>query len=200
MTLTYIEDHVVQALEKQIGLFKAKAKFEGFITSYSRQIQDLEDALFQIKNITIDNAVGVTLDNEGSLPGELRVGRPDTDYRLAIKAQIQINSSEGTIEDVLRACLNFDDRNYEIKEHFPAAFIVRLVGVMGVDDPTPAQFLALLQDVKPIGTRPFFQYSENEDDEIFAFSSSNLVETDINTGFGNDAGTTGGSWSDAVGD
>ena len=79
------------------------------------QIQDLEDSSFEVLlNRWIDTAVGVQLDGVGAIVGEAREGRGDDEYRLAIKARIQINFSEATPEDILTALVNFYEAVYHL--------------------------------------------------------------------------------------
>lgn len=129
MALEQITEHVQEALNNLLAQFKGKPKIAGLITSYVNQIQDLEDVFFQLLiDRWLDNAEGVQLDGFGSIVGQAREGKNDDDYRLAIKAKIQLNLSEGTTEDIidiLRAALGLF--TVEVVEYFPAAFTAELV-------------------------------------------------------------------------
>jgi len=199
MTLQYVTTHVEEGLDKRLDYIKKSVKFAGLLESYSNQIQALEDAIHSVYRITIDNAAGVTLDYEGEIVGELRQGREDEPYRLAIKARIQINNSSGTIEDILTALTNFLDRSYEFTEIYPAAFLVRIVdGLDPYNDPDPDLFIALLDDVKPAGVKAYFQYSEDVDLYTFRFASGDVDEANEDDGWENEAQTAGGVWSDMI--
>ena len=102
MALTKKTDHVTEALGNYIQRFKNKPRLMALTTAYLEQIQDLEDALFQlITDRTIETAVGPQLDGIGSIVGEDREGRDDDDYRLAIRVRILLNLTDGTIEQVI---------------------------------------------------------------------------------------------------
>ncbi len=128
--------HVSEALGHLIEQHKDQPTMKKFLTALANQIQDLEDVSFEVfLDRWLDTAVGVQLDGLGDIIGEARMGRPDAAYRLAILAQIQINFSEATPEDILTALVNFYNRTYEMMEIPPACFVVRLVDawVTGID-------------------------------------------------------------------
>jgi len=200
MTLTKTTDHVTEALGNRLEQFKNSPKMAAFITAFVNQIQDLEEASFELYlDRWIDTAVGVQLDGMGSIVGEDREGRGDDAYRLAIKAQIQINFSDATPEDILRALVNFYNRTYEMIEIPPAAFIIRLVDawVTGVDS-DPEDFVSLLNNVNGAGIKAWFQYSIVDDDATFTFASGDALEASTMQGFGDDAQITGGIMSEIV--
>lgn len=102
MTLSYKSTHVTEALGNYIEKFKDKPRLLALTTAYIEQIQDLEDAFYQlITDRTIETAVGTQLDGIGSIVGEDREGRDDSDYRLAIRVRILLNLTDGTIEQVI---------------------------------------------------------------------------------------------------
>lgn len=76
-------------------------RLRGIIESMNDRADELEQALFEIRDeFWIDTATGAQLDVIGSILGESRLGRNDTDYRAAIKAkaaQIVSGESEGII-------------------------------------------------------------------------------------------------------
>lgn len=73
-----------------------------FILSFLKECNPLED-VFQdlLDEKDLDEAQGVFLDFIGTYVGENRNNRNDTDYRQAIKVRIAINTSSGTIEDLI---------------------------------------------------------------------------------------------------
>lgn len=102
MGLSYKSTHVAEALGNYIQKFKGKPRLMALTTAYIEQIQDLEDAFYQlITDRTIETAVGAQLDGIGSIVGEAREGREDEDYRLAIRVRILLNLTNGTIEQVI---------------------------------------------------------------------------------------------------
>lgn len=100
--LVYIPDHEAKAQDRLAAQFKEKPLIQGFLGAFIAQHQGMEDALKQmLEERTIDTAVGKQLDGIGIIVGEDRQGRADDIYRIALKARIGRNTSEGTPDDVL---------------------------------------------------------------------------------------------------
>lgn len=94
--------HVKKARALLIEQYKGRPIIQGFLDSYIKRIQDLEDALWDIINSRrLDLAVGLQLDVLGLLVGELRLGRTDEEYRPSIRIRIRVNRSRGRIVDVI---------------------------------------------------------------------------------------------------
>lgn len=158
--ITKNNDHVEQALAKRIEQFKRKIRFGNLLTSYVAEVQDLEDALFQILDDTnLDSAVGQQLDNIGEIVGEPRNGRDDATYLIAIRARILLNTSEGTIEDIILLILALQSGlEVEILEFFPAAFLAQVntpvdPGLINTD-----QISNIISEGKPVGVRGLAQF------------------------------------------
>jgi hypothetical protein len=100
--LDHMLDHVEQGLDRLLDQYKGKPRIAGWIKAYLRQVQQLEDAAYDvlIKRL-IDNAKDVQLDMVGRIVGELREGRDDDFYRVCIYARVRINRSRGNVDDVL---------------------------------------------------------------------------------------------------
>jgi len=71
------------------------------IAIYSDQIQELENVLVEIANLSIITAEDQTLDNEGSLVDQARFGLTDPNYRVRILSKISQLLSNGTVEDLI---------------------------------------------------------------------------------------------------
>lgn len=114
----------------------ATTNLQKWIVTYTNQIQDLEQAFFQLINErTVDAAVGAQLDGVGSIVGEQRFGRNDPDYRVAIKGRIRLNKSNGTIEDIIAVLRSQIAKTVRITEDsFPAhfeAFFDETIDILG---------------------------------------------------------------------
>lgn len=106
-----ITDHVEAALDRKIEHFSGtKPVLDGVATAIIDQIQDLEDATWDViyKRLLdpapgqTEGARGLQLDIIGKIVGCKRQGYTDDQYVLAIKLQILINKSQGKTEDVLK--------------------------------------------------------------------------------------------------
>lgn len=100
--LDHVLDHVEQGLNLLIDQYKGKPRLTGWLKAYLRQVQDLEDAAYDvlIKRL-IYNAQDAQLDVIGKIVGELRDGRDGEAYRIGIYARVRINRSRGNVDDVL---------------------------------------------------------------------------------------------------
>lgn len=91
-----------------IQQYKDKPKFKGLVEGMNDQANDLETAIFEIRdNFWLDTAEGVQLDVIGLIVGEDRLGRSDADYRDAIKVRIVINTGSGEGETIIFAFTQF---------------------------------------------------------------------------------------------
>lgn len=82
-----------------------------------------------LDQISIQTSTGVQLDKIGELVGIRRNGLSDTEFRAAIKVEVQTLFASGTIPDVLGAIasiLNDPTRTIVFRESFPAAFVVTI--------------------------------------------------------------------------
>jgi len=116
------------AVRRFIEQFKSKPDLETLARIYLRQIQDLEDATFEvILERDLDNAVGVQLETIGKIVGQVRTTPDDDRYRTAIRARIAINLSDATAEDVIKvAKLLLDEfgESFTLRDEPPAQFRV----------------------------------------------------------------------------
>lgn len=94
-------DHVTEGLAQLTGLYEDKPICNAITSSYLAQIQDLENAFFDLLWIRLlANALGVYLDFLGAIVNEPRAGRGDERYRLAIRVKARVNRSHGRTIDI----------------------------------------------------------------------------------------------------
>lgn len=95
-----VESHINDGLQLLTSQFKDKPIVVAMLTAFLKQVQDLENAIFDVhlKGV-LDSAFGKTLDLIGSDVGQPRVnGLADNDYRPLIYAKIGQNISKGNPE------------------------------------------------------------------------------------------------------
>lgn len=129
-----ITDRVDNALDRLITQFKGKPNIETLLTAFVDQNQEKEDALFGVlNNRWVDTAVGDQLDGLGAIVGQIRGGRTDAQYRLAIQAKIAINTSKGTANEVITIySLVTGATIVQIYEYFPGH--VEIYGNASLED------------------------------------------------------------------
>lgn len=97
-----IDDHAEQAVARLAAQFRDKDLIIGLVESLVGPKQHMEDTLQDLlTERTIDTAIGKQLDQFGTIVGEDRQGRNDDEYRIALKARMGRNTSEGTPDDVI---------------------------------------------------------------------------------------------------
>lgn len=94
--------HEAEGVAHLIEQFRGKPKLGAFITLLMTQVQELEDAFFQIVTDTVlAVAIGEQLDGIGRIVDEPRNALDDTDYRLLLTVKFRVIRSTGTIEDLI---------------------------------------------------------------------------------------------------
>lgn len=121
MAIEHITTFVEDAKALVLGAYKGKPRFEALLSSYIKECQKLEDAIWSvILGRMIENAVGVQLDVIGKLVGEQRKGREDDDYRIWITVRIRINRSHGRPKDLLEILRLVEQTGGNYREQYPA--------------------------------------------------------------------------------
>jgi hypothetical protein len=191
-------DHVERGLAKFLGQFRNKPLLSALLRSYLRRVQEVEDATWEvIYNRLLDNAEGVQIDIIGRIVGRGRNNLSDNDYKIAVRAQIRINRSSGRPEDVIdvaRLSLPYVF-TFSYEEIYPAAIYMQVYG--GVDFNVVVLFNNLVK-AKAGGVKLWLNTSPEGPENTFTFASGDVTEDDPNRGFGDDAGTVGGVFTDVI--
>lgn len=154
------------AVRRFIEQFKNKPDLEALARIYLRQLQDLEDALFEIiLERDLDNAVGVQLSVIGDIVQQPRTTSDDDRFRTAIRARIAINLSDSTAEDLIKvANLLFQEfgESYTLRDEPPAQVRVTVIDPLQSAD---ADLLhTLLDEADAGGVRLVLQWNKSLDD------------------------------------
>lgn len=106
-------DHAGRALERLPSQWNNAEKLQGLIQSFSDEINELEDCLFELLNERgIYEAVGAQLDILGALFNINREGRTDTQYRNAILERISVAGQDGTTEVFMQSLRSHTGSNF----------------------------------------------------------------------------------------
>jgi hypothetical protein len=99
-----ITDHAQQAIERLSGQYREKNTLEGTVSLLARQVQDLEDTVFDIlEQRKLAEATGVWLDALGEIADQPRQGFDDDLYRILIYVKIIENLSQGEPAAIISA-------------------------------------------------------------------------------------------------
>ncbi len=148
-----INNHVEQMLARLPGAHQDATLLRGWLSIYGDRTQVLENVIRDINTATlfdIDTAVGINLDQIGSIIEMPRDGRDDTAYRIVIRAQSQLilpeRRTQRNLMKVVRTLLDTPAGNIAYSQASPKSF--RLV--------VPSATLAQLISWVPIlrRTRP----------------------------------------------
>lgn len=169
-TIVPSTDHVERGKAKLLEQFKNSPRMNAILSSYLRRIQELEDAIWEVIIYrTIPNGFGIVLDRIGKIVGRKRAGLDDDDYKIALRAQIRINRSSGTPEDIIDvARLSLPEGfTFQYLEGYPATVIIN------INEQVTFSILTLFRNLimtKDGGVRLLVNYSEDDPAEIFTLA------------------------------
>lgn len=127
--ITRKTDVAGEVVAKLIDQFKNSDKIVEVLNIFGAQLQDAEDAAIDtFEAFNLNTAVGDQLDTLGALVDEIRGGRADEDYRLAIKTKILLIQSQGRFSDmygIVEGVIG-QDLTMRLTESFPAAFFLEV--------------------------------------------------------------------------
>lgn len=150
---TPITTHVQQALARLLTQYSRAPLFQGLLTALINPIQDIENALTDMNTLRyLPEAVGQQLDNIGQIVGISRlVGQSDASYLIAILTQIQINTSDGTPEQLISLFFILTAATQILFfEFFPGDYMIQSPFDPGSTDAAD-QIISILQTASPAG-------------------------------------------------
>lgn len=183
MALSYIDDHVDQALARCAQQYKQSTRLLGLLEAVVDQVQALDDAFWQlaterylftdaeIGSVTVNyEAVGVQLNVIGRILGEDRANLTDDQYRLVLKGKIRILRSSGTAEELVSIFhALFPDAVPTVTTRLPAYVSVQ------IDDPITATEAAIgsrfLRQGRAAGVHGSFRWQQSATAGLFQFDS-----------------------------
>jgi len=165
-----VPDHVAAATSRLCEQFKTKPNIKNLLATLVAPAQALENALWQLlTQRTIDQAIGVQLDALGTIVGRPRDGVTDDEiYRRYVRAQISVNKSHGSVEDILtiaRLVVNDARAALIVRNEGVAAFTLIVVGV-AMSDAVAAVLIKLTIRAAAAGVRPILVYAKAAPDNV----------------------------------
>lgn len=135
MIVPKITTHSQDVLNRLMQQYRDKPKIEGFYGAFAEQIQDLENAIYeldagrQVFDGVMSPAVGVQLDQIGTIVGIQRNGLSDAEYLLFIFGKIAENFSDTTIPTILNILgYVFQAEKVLLQEVYPAGIAIQMLG------------------------------------------------------------------------
>ena len=162
MAFAHIANHAAEALGRLACQFKGTRSHAALLNAYSRQVQDIEDAIWGVvATLSIDTSSGAQLDRIGKVVGRPRQNHTDAQYRAYLRAQILLNRSSGTLPELL-AMLSTVLAGYGANELIgttwsPAAIIIQAIGAIGAAE--PGLLADLLRKGSDAGVLTVFEWS-----------------------------------------
>jgi hypothetical protein len=174
-----ITDHADRGIDRLPSQFRDKPKLEALLRVLLGQVQDVEDALWQLfTQRALAGATGVTLDAIGKLVGQPRNALSDADYRRYISARIATNRSKGKISDlykIARLIINDLDAALYLDNQGNAAAVMKVTGIV-LDDDLAAILIEFLQDAAKAGVRIILESQTDIEDESFTLAISAFLD------------------------
>lgn len=153
MSLTKITTHLQDSLKRLLYQFQGKSGVESLIGAQSKQIQEIEDASYDLTTkYPLQTAEGSTLDRWGVVLDEARLGSNDADFRSRLFFKISRNISNGTPEELIQFFGELVQADsVQIFEIYPGVVILTAVNAQNPADPVLVK--AQLQQLSPAGVR-----------------------------------------------
>lgn len=193
-------DHATRGVSRLLVHFQDKPNMSGLIRAVGAELNEIEQAIADLCNLTIATAEGANLDAEGTIARVLRLGRSDADYRAAIQARLVVLRGNAKIEDLLFALgAALNGQSIEITEPFIRTVYAEITqAIGGANDPSAPQLAEILDAAVPGGVRHFVFYGLVDVAERFTLAPADAIVTDTNLGCAGTAQTTGGRLSGVI--
>jgi len=162
--------HVDSALALLVQQFRGKARLEGVLSALARQVQSLEDTLWDLHlERRPGRATGAQLDGIGRIVGLQRGALADGTYRTHLRARIRLLRSTGTPEEILGmiSMVVGPGASIELNEYQRATILLAVRGRL--TEATDDDVVALVHAAKPAGVRAIAELSEATG--VFTFDS-----------------------------
>ena len=166
--------------EKPAQYLRGKTHAEALFGIFDTRRDGVLTALAQVAaNSVIDDSAGQQLDDLGALLGRERGALDDADYRVWLRAQILLNRSSGTVEQVIQILQTVTGGTVAIADEWPAGFTATL----GVTALTEAQAVALygivLGKARAAGIRGLLHWFNVDPADSFTLDGSASQSLDV---------------------
>lgn len=144
--------HLERAREKLLGQFRNKPKIRALLDSWIRPAQRREDTAYEVAfALNLEAGFGAILDSIGALVQRGREGLSDELYKVALRAKIRVNRSQGKLTDLLAVANLALTGSWYVLDFPPASAVI--VYEDGLDPGEIDPLLSILAEVRPLGIR-----------------------------------------------
>lgn len=171
--IEYIESHCEDAKSLLTQEYKGLPRIEGYLCALGDQCQEVEKTLYQLLTLcNLDTATGVNLVQLGQIVGEEKRDRADDIYRVFIGIRILVNSSDGTIDQLLAIVLKAFGPSCGVYLYENAPMSVQVILPTDIGDIEPLDFTLYLRLAKDAGVRLDFIWTVVDESATFTFNAS----------------------------
>lgn len=179
-----IEENLSQvsdAVKLLIQQFRGKPHVEALLSSYIKQVQELETAIFLVHTQRqFALAEGTQLDGIGQIVGLQRNGADDSFYRVLLMLKVLVNRSKANVDDIILMVhtLSGDVADFEVREFATgvAEFELEIFDILDADQAEIQWVHKFLSLMRGAGIRCLTFYPNDAaltDTHIFSFGPSN---------------------------
>lgn len=203
MAITHKTDYFAEAKSRLTQQFKGLPRIEGFLKAVSAEVQELEDAMWEVfidRVLQSDLATDDLLAKLGALVGQGSEGLSDAQYRILIQARILANRSSGRREELITILSTLcPGMTIRAHDYYPASFYLWPMGAVPV--PPILVGASFLSVAVAAGVKLIFVWNTDALANQFIFGSvdGSVDVPTINQCFASTDGavTTGGTFAGA---
>lgn len=199
-TLEWVESHCEDGKGLLISQFRNKPRIEATLCALLAGVQDLHDAIWQVLTERwLGSAVGVQLDQLGTIVNLPRAGWVDGTYRGMLRAQVLTLRSKGRWPDLFAILEAMGVTLTLTTVDEPAMAAMRIVLGEPMDgDISAADVFNFITRAKPAGVRFTLEFPVEDLAETFAWADGDVNQVDTLRGWADDTETLGGHFADVL--
>lgn len=188
MAIEYIPNHVERGLARLISQYATKTLFRAWIASYLGLVQEVEDALWEVLTLRNLDGTGIVLDYIGKIVNRPRGDLIDDDYRIALRAEIRVLRSDGTMRDIIEVARLAIPPGFTFTADDEGVATIRFVVNEPITFDAYVLFL-ILSRTKAGGVRLLYEISPSALDLYFVWAGD---DSTADIGFGDTTSSVGG--------
>lgn len=131
-TLSHSTDHVARGLARLTDRWQRPA-IRAVLASHLAEVQEVEDALWEVLLLDLDTATGDGLSQIAGLVGEPRQDLDDDTLRTVVRARLLANRARGDVDTLHAIALCFVEDGFTVDEYFPAGMVARFEATTGIN-------------------------------------------------------------------